>query len=97
MKTVSIAKLKDHLSQYLDEVERGDEIIIRNRKRPVAAIVRLPAIEEEEQNLVAQGKLRVPLKEMNQSFWTKFWSTPGVNTLPKKLAKAVVEDRNEER
>jgi prevent-host-death family protein len=98
MKSVSIAKLKDNLSQYLEEVERGEEIIVRNRKRPVAVIVRPQVKEtEEEQSLVIEGKLRLPLKEATPNFWKAFWSTAGIKASPFILANAVMEDRNEER
>jgi prevent-host-death family protein len=39
MKSVRIADLKDHLSQHLRAVERGAEIEVRDRDRPIARIV----------------------------------------------------------
>jgi prevent-host-death family protein len=39
MKRVKIAELKDHLSQHLRAVERGDEVEITDRDRPIARIV----------------------------------------------------------
>ena len=39
MKTVKIAKLKDRLSEHLRAVERGDEVIVTDRDRPIARIV----------------------------------------------------------
>jgi len=39
MKSVKIADLKDHLSQHLRAVERGEEIQVTDRRRPIARIV----------------------------------------------------------
>jgi prevent-host-death family protein len=44
MKQVQIAELKDHLSQHLRAVQRGEEIEVTDRKRPVARIVPIAAI-----------------------------------------------------
>jgi prevent-host-death family protein len=43
MKQVQIAELKDHLSQHLRAVQRGEEIEVTDRKRPVARIVPIAA------------------------------------------------------
>jgi prevent-host-death family protein len=39
MKQVGIAELKDRLSEYLRAVEDGAEVIVLDRKRPIARIV----------------------------------------------------------
>ena len=39
MTTVRIAQLKDHLSEHLRAVERGGEILVTDRERPIARIV----------------------------------------------------------
>jgi prevent-host-death family protein len=39
MRRVKIAELKDHLSRYLREVERGAEVEVTDRERPIARIV----------------------------------------------------------
>ena len=39
MKSVKIAELKDRLSQHLRAVERGEEIEVTDRRRPIARIV----------------------------------------------------------
>ncbi|MDQ3033696.1 MAG: type II toxin-antitoxin system prevent-host-death family antitoxin [Myxococcota bacterium] len=36
---VKIAELKSHLSEHLRNVERGDEVIVTDRERPIARIV----------------------------------------------------------
>jgi prevent-host-death family protein len=39
MKTVKIADLKDSLSEHLRRVERGGEVVVTDRSRPIARIV----------------------------------------------------------
>lgn len=39
MKRIGIAELKDHLSEHLRAVEQGGEVIVLDRKRPIARIV----------------------------------------------------------
>jgi prevent-host-death family protein len=39
MRRVKIAELKDHLSEHLRAVERGDVVIVTDRDRPIARIV----------------------------------------------------------
>ncbi len=39
MKTVKIAELKNHLSEHLRAVERGGELVVTDRDRPIARIV----------------------------------------------------------
>jgi prevent-host-death family protein len=39
MKRVRIAELKDHLSAHLRAVERGEEVEVLDRDRPIARIV----------------------------------------------------------
>lgn len=42
MTTTNIADLKNHLSDFLRRVERGEEIVVAKRNVPFAAIVPLP-------------------------------------------------------
>jgi prevent-host-death family protein len=39
MKRVKIAELKDHLSEHLRSVERGGQLLVTDRDRPIARIV----------------------------------------------------------
>lgn len=39
MKTVKIAELKNRLSEHLRAVERGSEVVVLDRDRPIARIV----------------------------------------------------------
>jgi prevent-host-death family protein len=46
MKAVKIAELKDSLSEHLRSVERGNEVIVSDRSRPIARIVPYGDVEQ---------------------------------------------------
>lgn len=63
MKAVNIADLKNNLSKYMLAVKQGEEILIKDRNRPVAKIVPLSHTDDEETELLAlaaEGKVRLP-------------------------------------
>lgn len=57
MASVQIADLKNNLSAYLRKVRGGEEVVICDRKSPIAKIVPLGAgdFDLEEQELIAKG------------------------------------------
>jgi len=46
MKRVKIAELKNQLSRHLREVERGGEVEVTDRNRPIARIIPVPGSED---------------------------------------------------
>jgi len=64
MASVQIADLKNNLSAYLRKVRTGEELIICDRKSPIAKIVPLSTgnLDLEEQELIAKGLL-LPAKK----------------------------------
>ena len=67
MRIVNVAKLKDQLSEYLTFGKSGEEVVIRDRNLPVAKLVPFVAEEADDQELelVAAGKLRLPRARLN--------------------------------
>jgi prevent-host-death family protein len=57
MKSVKIAELKDRLSEHLRAVEKGAEITVTDRHRPIARIVPMP-----------QGERRPRVLEPSRAF-----------------------------
>jgi len=62
MASVQIADLKNNLSAYLRKVRTGEEVIICDRKSPIAKIVPLSTgnFDLEEQELIAKGLMLPP-------------------------------------
>jgi prevent-host-death family protein len=71
VQTVSITELKNNLSAYIEQVQNGEELIVKNHNRPVARVIPLNVnedLDEEEAELVAAGLMRLPLKEKSDDF-----------------------------
>lgn len=95
MRSVNIAELKNRLSRYLDEVRRGEEILIRDRQRPIAKLVPLSSTEDlnaEEAELAVAGLLRLPHRTLPDTFW----SMPGPEVSLEVAVSAVLADRRED-
>lgn len=63
MKLASISKLKARLSQFLDAVKSGQEVIVTERGRPIARLSPIAGAAREDeriQRLVRAGQLRPP-------------------------------------
>jgi antitoxin (DNA-binding transcriptional repressor) of toxin-antitoxin stability system len=99
MRTVNIAELKDQLSACLHRVRAGEELLIRDRKLPIAKIVPLnqDEIESEELSLVASGQMTLPKKRFREN---QFWAIGSGLRFSPKLSKAIdtaIETEREER
>lgn len=91
---MNIGELKNRLSAYLQFVRNGEEVVVKDRNVPVARIVPVDrsGLSDEEAQLVAEGKLRLPEKEMD---WDEFFALPKPN-VPREVAlKAWREGRGD--
>ena len=70
MRSANIAELRDRLTHYLREVRAGQEIIIRDRQRPIAKIVPLGIDDDsDDAALVAAGLMRKAQQPLPAGFW----------------------------
>jgi prevent-host-death family protein len=92
MKTAAVSELKAHLSEYLNQVKAGGEILITDRGKPVARLVPIARskthkealIQMEKQGLIKLGSGKLP---------KDFWAMPRPED-PESLAlKALIEER----
>jgi prevent-host-death family protein len=93
MRSTNIADLRNRLTQYLQEVRAGEEIIVRDRQRPIAKIVPFTVDDEDADDaaLVAAGLMRKGSGKLPASFWRARRSRV---TLPEAVG-AVRADRDE--
>lgn len=71
MQTVNIADLKNNLSAWLEQVRNGEELLVKDRNRPIARVMPLLSgenLDAEEEALVAAGLMRLPMREKNNDF-----------------------------
>ena len=96
MKTAAISGLKAHLSEYLDEVKAGAEILITNRGKPVARLVpisRAAIPPESMTRMEKQGLIKLGSGKLPKGFW----SMPRGDDPQGLVLKALLEERGEGR
>jgi prevent-host-death family protein len=72
MKTVSVSRLKASLSEYLDHVSTGEEVLVTDRGRPVARIVPARGTRDGQfDDLVRRGLARRGTGKLPADFWTR--------------------------
>jgi antitoxin (DNA-binding transcriptional repressor) of toxin-antitoxin stability system len=94
VRTVNVAKLKDQLSKYLTFAKSGEEVVIRDRNLPVAKLVPFSpkTADEQELTLVAAGKLRLPVEQLDIKALLKI---PTATVKGNKAVQALLTDREE--
>lgn len=94
MRSVNVAQLKNQLSKYLRFARQGEEIVIRDRNLPVAMLVPFSAADadDEELELVAAGKMRLPKIRLDLK---ELWKIPTGSVTGNKAIRAVLDDREE--
>ncbi len=73
MKRVPITSLKARLSEYLEAVKAGEEIVVTDRGRPVAKLIPMTGEGQEDARiaeLVKAGLARPPIAPLSDDFWT---------------------------
>lgn len=93
MRSTNIADLRNRLTHYLREVRAGEEIIVRDRHRPIAKIVpfTVEGDDADDAALVAAGLMRKGSGTLPPSFWTARRSRVPLKT----AVAAVTADRDE--
>lgn len=92
MRSVNVAELKNQLSKYLRFAKRGEEVIIRDRRLPIAKLVPFTADDatEEELQLVAEGKMRLPRGKVDLD---EIFKIPTGRVKGNKAIEALLADR----
>lgn len=72
MKRVPITSLKARLSEYLEAVKAGEEVVVTDRGRPVAKLIPMTGEGQEDARiaeLVKAGLARLPIAPLADDFW----------------------------
>ena len=92
MKTATVSKLKASLSKYLRSVKAGEEVLVTERGRPIAKLIRAESsemlpdhlIEMEKHGLIKLGSGKLP---------KDFWELPRPKDPKGLVVKAVLRER----
>lgn len=91
MITAGIKELKNQLSRYIALVKKGDDVLITERGRIIARVVkensRRSSLRQELQLLVMKGQIIMPSNEIRRDI-PKPVKLPG-----KAVSEMVIEDR----
>jgi prevent-host-death family protein len=91
MITAGIKELKNQLSRYIALVKKGDDVLITERGRIIARVVkensRRSALRQALQLLVLKGQVIMPTREINRDI-AKPVKLPG-----KAVSEIVLENR----
>jgi prevent-host-death family protein len=93
MKIVTVSKLKVYLSQYLNQVKAGNEVLITDRGKPVARLVpisRTKAAKESLTRMEKQGLIKLGSGKLPKDFWTM----PRGEDPHGLVLEALLEERN---
>lgn len=96
MKTTSIAALKARLSEYLNAVKSGEEVLVTDRGTPVARLIPVTGAEREDSRmagLVRAGLVRPPRERLRK----EFWRLPRPKDPNARVLEALIEERAQSR
>ena len=71
---VSISVLKARLSEYLDIVKSGGDVIVTDRGKPVARLTAVGGsaeLDAKTEELVRDGVIRPPSRALPADFWNR--------------------------
>ena len=92
MKTAAIAELKARLSEYLNRVKAGEEVLITDRGTPVARLLpvsRMKAAKEAMASMEKCGLIRYGAGRLPKEFWTM----PKADDSDGLVLQALLEER----
>jgi prevent-host-death family protein len=72
MKTAAVSELKARLSEYLNQVKAGMEVLITDRGKPVARLVPISRSKDHKESLSRmekQGLIRLGSGKLPKDFW----------------------------
>jgi prevent-host-death family protein len=64
MEHVSVRELRQHLSRYLRRVEKGEHLLVTERRRPVAMLGPLPENADILDLMIATGEATAPIGDL---------------------------------
>ena len=92
MKTTSVSQLKARLSEYLNQVKAGGEILITDRGKPVARLVpisRSRFLKQSMMKMEKEGLIKLGSGKLPKDFWTM----PRPDDPKGLILKALLEER----
>ena len=99
MKTVSVSHLKASLSEYLAAVKTGEEVVVTERGKPIAKLVRLVEPLDDRARLMrmaAEGRIKLPERWPTKESIEAFLRMPIGEDPTGSVLRDLIEDREED-
>lgn len=96
MRSVAVADLRQNLSKYLEAVEKGEELLVTERGRPIARIIPVTGAHAQDSHmlgLIRTGVLRPRARDLAGDFWARAKPRDPEGA----VLKALLEERQEGR
>jgi len=96
MKITAVSNLKARLSEYLNQVKAGNEVLITDRGKPVARLVPVSRTREVGESLARMekdGLIRLGSGKLPKGFW----AMPRAEDPKGLVLKALLEEREDGR
>jgi prevent-host-death family protein len=91
MDEVSVRELRQHLSRYLRRVEKGEHLVVTERRRPVAMLGPLPEEIDVLDLMIATGEATTPIGDLLDA------PPPHRSTAPGPSTAEILEDMRADR
>lgn len=97
MRSVNVAELKNRLSTYIGYAKNGEEVVIRDRKLPVAKLVPFEAgnATESELRLIAEGKMTPAKRPWTPELVEEIIKMPKPTARGRTVTEVLLEEREE--
>lgn len=98
MTTLGIAALKAELSQQLERVKAGGEIVITERGLPIARIVPIAgarALDGRVEELVRRDAVRLPARKLSPAQLRDLLAAPRPHVESPELRRALEQERED--
>ena len=92
MKTAAISKLKAHLSDFLNQVKAGSEVLITDRGKPVGRLVPVSRAQTPRDSLARMEKQAL-IKLGSGKLPKDFWKMPRAKDPQGLVLRALLEER----
>lgn len=99
MQMLGVADLKAKLSQHLERVKAGEEIVVTERGQPIARIVPLAGSQSRDArilDLARRGAALLPERKLSSALARKILEMPRPR-LPEGTIERVIDQEREER
>ena len=91
MISAGVKELKNNLSRYLSQVKKGEDILVTERGKAIARIIREDSrdlqLREVLSPLIVKGLVKLPSQKLNREI------SPPVKLPGKPVSDIVIEDR----